>query len=185
MFIHKHGNEIARAYLNHNVVERYKTAMEYEKNYKKLKDSPTPINELRAIKKEYNRMINKFGANFKNNFGWASSALNIDSPNFSQIEESLDLSHYRPFYRQASYNIHANSMGLYHKLGLPEADIPISLAGPSELGIAEPGYDAALYFPITASNLLVLNSHFDSIVYMKVISNLAAEVRKSFWNIYY
>ena len=60
------------------------------------------------------------------------------------IEEDVGLDHLRPYYQMANHNVHGNSHAAFFKLGVFEPDRPIHLAGPSNMGLADPGHGVAL-----------------------------------------
>ena len=64
---------------------------------------------MEELKKASDDAIAKYGASFREGYGWAAEALNNPRPNFTQIEASLDMAHWRPWFRLACQNVHAGS----------------------------------------------------------------------------
>ena len=63
---------------------------------------------MEEIISEIRELDNKYGIEYKKGgYGWASSVLNTQRPTFRHIEESIDQDHMRPYYKMASYNVHA------------------------------------------------------------------------------
>lgn len=111
-FIETHGNEVAERYLLHDKIESYKAATLYLKHYEALGLEPISPDEYDSIKVVRDRLIDRFGNSYENNYGWASSALGKHAPNFCDIEENSRLDHLRPYYKLASHNVHANPKGV-------------------------------------------------------------------------
>jgi hypothetical protein len=180
-FIKKHGSEVAERYLYHDAVESYKASLSFQEHcetlgYQKLNDK-----EYGAIKSIYDYCIKKYGPPFKNKYGWAASAINKDNPNISDIELDVGLAHMRPYYRMASHNIHANPKGINFRLGLlPDGD-PLLLAGPSNLGLTDPGHCTAIsILQITTTLLTSIEPNLDRLVVLTILTNLEREIGAAF-----
>ena len=137
-FLLDHGNELSIRYLEHEVIESYKAMVQYNKYEPRLNIERFSEEELRECKMARDEALSKYGNEFKESYGWAAKALNNKRPNFSNLEEAVELDHLRPYYRWASQNIHANVHGIKNKLGLAEAKEEILLAGPSNSGMTDP-----------------------------------------------
>ncbi|MCK4818503.1 hypothetical protein KA005_22225, partial [bacterium] len=60
MFIEDHGQALAEKYLHYEIVEKYKEALEYQKNCYKLGYEPLSDEELDNIKKRKNEIVLKY-----------------------------------------------------------------------------------------------------------------------------
>lgn len=128
-FIAQHGEEIAVRYIEHEAVETFKAAKQYNEYYARLGAEKIPDEEMAVLEADYTKLIGIYGESYGYDYGWASVALNLKRPTFRDIEASVDLDHFRPYYKAASANIHASPIGVLSRLGLlPEEDI--LLAGP-------------------------------------------------------
>ena len=143
-FISKHGDGVAKKYLLHDVVQRRKLARAYKEHEVRAKLDPLTQAEMDDIEGEYQSLIGKFGNEFAEDYGWAASALGNKRPTLLNIEEDVGLDHLRPYYQMANHNVHGNSHAAFFKLGVFEPDRPIHLAGPSNMGLADPGHGVAL-----------------------------------------
>ena len=143
-FISKHGDGVAEKYLLHDVVQRRKLARAYKEHEVRAKLDPLTQAEMDDIEGEYQSLIGKFGNEFAEDYGWAASALGNKRPTLLNIEEDVGLDHLRPYYQMANHNVHGNSHAAFFKLGVFEPDRPIHLAGPSNMGLADPGHGVAL-----------------------------------------
>ena len=179
-FIHKHGNEIAERYLLHDNIESFKAANLHQKYYEALGDTPIPQEEYDSIKSAYEQLISRFGTSYKNDYGWASSVLNKEKPNFSDIEENSGLDYYRPYYKLASHNVHANPKGLMFKLGLLPETQNLLLAGPSNTGFADPAQGTAISLGFITITLITTKPTIDNLVLSKVLLEFQSEIGEEF-----
>lgn len=142
-FISEHGQEVARRYLAHDVVQRRKSAVLHDRYHEQLGYEPLAADERAEIETAYVEALEEFGPGFGKEWGWAIPALPEDAqPVFKAIEEAVGLDHLRPHYRMASDPSHANAHASFSDLGLH--DPTGILIGPSPFGFADPGQGACL-----------------------------------------
>lgn len=167
-FIAKHGDELAESYEEHQSIESYKAAIQYNEYYSRLSAEKISTQEMDVLKKDYDQLVFKYGNSYRHEYGWASSVLDMKKPTFKDIELSVGLDHHRPYYKLASADIHANPSGVFATLGLfPEDDF--LLAGPTSLGICQPAQLTIISLNIITANLLSYNPNLDCIVLCKVL----------------
>ena len=155
MFLSMCGEEVARRYLAHRIVDLNKDAIKY---YDLMQASGNADigerdDDSRII--GYRRAMEEFGNDFRNPYGWAADYLEKRNPSFYDIEEVVLDDRARYFYRVASQSIHSGSRSLYSRPGIP-LDRPVLLAGPSYLGFGDPGRWAAVSLAMTTVNVLAL-----------------------------
>jgi len=178
-FIQGNGEEIAERYMQHASVESYKAALNYEKYRERLGFEPFEQSELARLKDVYDEVKKLYGSEFTEEYGWASIIVKKSNTRFADIERSVSIDHLRPYYKLASYNVHANPKGVFFKLGLiPETQI--LLAGPSDFGLADPGQNAAYSLCLLTSALVMLNPNIDAILSLKIMESLTKEAAESF-----
>ena len=182
LFISKHDDIIAERYIMHDAIECYKAAIQFQENATLLGVDKISDEELQEICTEKDRLIEKYGKDFKNDYGWASGVLNKHKPRFSDIEKNVELSHLRTYYKLASHNVHANSCGVFFKLGLLNSTDKTILAGPSNYGLADPGHGCALSLSQITVPLLTLRLNFQRYVTCNVIQLLAHQIGDSFFS---
>ena len=129
-----------------------------------INDEPISEKEFDEFKAEQNKLVARFGESFKKNYGWAASALGKERPTIVDIEESVDLKHLRPYYGMASDNTHANAHGAYYRLGSSLETNEVLLAGPSNMGLANPGHSTAISLCQVTTALLTTKPNLDSLV---------------------
>jgi hypothetical protein len=174
-FVQKYGNDVAERYLLHEFIESYKAANEYHTYAEFLPEGAPSDEDLSELENIREQLLNRFGRSFKNKYGWAASVLNIDDPNFDQIEQDVGLAHERPYYRLASHNVHANPKGITFKLGLfPNQEL--LLAGPSIIGLADPGHGIIRSLLRITSTLLITRPNLDRLAIVQVMNKLEEEI---------
>jgi Family of unknown function (DUF5677) len=180
LFIKERGNDIAERYLLHDAVECYKAARQYQQYSAALGYEPLSDEEFRKIKLAYDRLLSRFGSSFKSDYGWAASILGKTSPTFRDIEESINLDHVRPFYKMASHNVHGNPRGVFFKLGLYPETQDVLLAGPSNIGLADPCHHTAISLCQITIALLATRPNLDRLVLCNLLLRLADEIGHKF-----
>ncbi len=178
MFVRDRGDAMAERYLLHDRVESYKAMLLYQKHARRLGLKRMPARKMRIVTASFNAMIAKFGKPFGSEFGWASETP-TERPNFSEIEAKITVDHWRPYYKLASHNVHANPKGILFKMGLaPERDL--LLTGPSNYGLADPGQNTALTLNQVSAALGSVAPTLDTNVFLKVLLTLSREVGDAF-----
>ena len=179
LFIKKHGQDIAERYLLHEIIESYKAMLQYQKYFDKLNQPPFSVSEMDEIKSKRDELVLKYGKDFCDEYGWTSSIL-PKSHNFSDIEKESGLEHLRPYYKMASYNVHANPKGIKFKLGLTEEVERILLSGPSNYGLADPAHGTTLSLLQITSALLTHKTNMDNLIVLKILSAYEKEIAEAF-----
>ncbi len=98
---------------------------------------------------------------------------------FEDIEKSVEFDHYRPHYKSASYNIHANPYGVFSRLGLLEQEDLLLTEG-SYIGLSEPGQAVAISLSKIITLFFTYNPTIDSLVICKIIDKKSKDVVSNF-----
>jgi hypothetical protein len=113
-------------------------------------------------------------------YGWAAEALHNPRPTFTQIEASLDMDHWRPWFRLASQSVHAGSQGLQFALGIPHDPPGMLLAGASDAGLADPGHQMAISLTMVTVAFLTPHPNLDGLIachcMLKVCDDIGREL---------
>ena len=181
LFLLNNENELSIRYREHEVIESYKAMEQYTKYESRLNIKGFSEEELRVCKVAYEEVLSKYGKDFKGSYGWAADVLKNKRPNFSHLEEAVNLDHLRPYYKWASQNIHANIHGIKNKLGLSEVNEEVLLAGASNSGMTDPADLTSLSLAQISVGLLTMNSNMDSLITQYVIKKLSADIGELFW----
>jgi hypothetical protein len=170
-FLAEHGEDAAERYILHQVVESKRATDEYERCRARLGYAPLDQKEIEELKNSFDMLKSRFGKSFTGQYGWASHHLKQTEPTFRDIERAARIDHLRSHYKMASHPVHANSKGIFFKLGLLN-ETPILLAGPSNAGLFDPIQGAALSLIQVTSSLLTLQTSFDNIAALKMMLQL-------------
>ncbi len=180
-FIAMHGPRMAVRYSNHEAVESLKAARGYNDKAARLKHQPYTDAELAQIAKDTAAIIAKYEPGYDSEYGWAARALNQRKPNFADIEKAVGLDHFRPYYKFASHNVHANPKGIFYRLCVL-GDRGLLPAGATNAGLTDPAQNTAL--SITQATATIARLTPDSIdrwCVVGVINNLVTEIGEAFW----
>jgi len=180
LFLCSNGDELSERYLLHDNIEAYKAAVIYQEHCEKLGYEELTSDEFNEIKKTYDELIDRFGNSFRYEYGWAHPNVRYKKPTFRDIEKASGLKHLRPYYKMACHNVHANPRGIFFKLGLYPESGDILLAGPSNVGLADPGHSTALSLAQITISLLTHNPNLDRLVICQILLKMEKEVGEAF-----
>ena len=175
LFISNNGQDVAEKYLLHSTISEYRIAVEYEKHHSQINYAPPEQNELDELKNRRDELLNRFGKEYKRDYGWASETVGGKAPTFAKLEEFVGLDYMRPFYKLANINVHSGSKGANFRLGEPPTDSSILIAGPSVYGLGEPGQNLAYSFFLLTSTLLLSRKNLDNITFVSTINTILNE----------
>jgi ribosomal protein S17E len=96
-FLLDNNNDVAKRYLEHEIVKTFKEAKDYRAYYKKLGFPPIEIKEFNKIKREKEKLCKKYNDRFQDDYGWIPSSL-LKDRNFKALEKLVKLDKLRPFY---------------------------------------------------------------------------------------
>lgn len=183
LFIKEFGQDTAERYLLHSFIESHRAALQYQSHCTQLGYEPLTEQELSKLHLSYEQLVDRFGRSYTKNYGWAAHALEKSDPKFSDIEQAVDLEHWRPHYKFASHNIHANPKGVLAKLGLYPENQELLLAGPSDTGFTDPAHSTTISLLQTTTFLLTLRPNIDRLSVCHILSTLAEEIGNTFLSI--
>ncbi|MBM7165622.1 DUF5677 domain-containing protein [Pseudomonas aeruginosa] len=180
MFLGRCDEGTVEKYFLHECVESYKGALMHRKYEDRLQAKGVNDEELAELKALHDSVVEKYGQDFKNSYGWAEAFLNKKRVNFLDIEEYVGLDHWRPYYKWASQNIHATAKTLTCSLGMVEAKEEGLLAGPSNSGLTDPAHSMAISLVQLTTVLLSVDPNLDDLVSMNMIKTLIDEIGDAF-----
>lgn len=176
-FIAKHGQECAERFYFHRFVDAFDGMMEHKKYEDRLQEKAPPQSEINEYKLKYDELIAKYGVAFGGHYGWAAYLFSESRRlGFAAIEKNVELDHMRPYYKWASQNIHAGSMGMSERLGLCESKQDGLLVGQSNSGMTDPAHAAAISLAQITCTTLMLHPTFDHVVTMKIIDEFQKDI---------
>lgn len=178
LFISEQDEETAEMYLLHDVME-VKKGLDEQLEHKDFTKEEISEEYAIEIQTEYSSLIQRFGNNFKSDFGWAIKVLGDKRLTFRDIAAAVDFSHWGPYYQMANINVHAGSHGSKFKLGLKDVE-NLLLTGPSNGGLALPGHSTSQMLGFCTQALLFLDTTMDNVAYQKTLYTLIEEIGEAF-----
>ena len=167
-FIVENGEDVAIKYADHKAIHIYKSAKEYCRYYERLGYEPMTEEEFSAVRTDYEKQIEKYGAPFKNDYGWAAEALNMTRPTFRDMEEAVKLDHFHTYYGFACHSVHCDSKGTFSRVGVSADNSPV-LVGPSVFGLIDPISCSSISLVQTTMPLLCFESTLDSYISCRIL----------------
>ena len=147
--------EIAQRYLDHDFVYHYDYECLVRRHKDRLRIEPLRSEDFRKLIHKYNYLISpkKYGPKFKKPLGWAEPILN-KRLSFEELERRAELDYWRPYYADASMELHTGPGSLFSRLGLKPFSFDMLLTRPSKRGLSAPASNTAYsLFQITATVL--------------------------------
>jgi hypothetical protein len=176
--ISQYGEAIAERYMDHQAIESKRALDKYLGCYKDLGYRPLPAREQNKIVKAYDKAIAKYGPSFKTDYGWAALHLKNQRPTFADLEKAAGRAEMRSYYQMGNDNIHAGIKSMFVRLGLP--DYNGLLSGRSNVGLMEPGQNAAHTLTQLSALVCLSEPMMDDLVAGDMMRMLRDEVPKSF-----
>ena len=134
------GDELADRYLAHEIVERKKSADEFQRCAPALGERRIGQADYDAIKKEYAAALRKYGQPFRESYGWAAGFFGGTKPNFRDLQAAADRADMHIYYKLSSHGIHAGPSGLTARVGLL---YEMQFAGATNAVLEMPGANTA------------------------------------------
>jgi uncharacterized protein DUF5677 len=170
------GDELAQRYMAHEAVESKLALDEYDRCHQALGFKPMSLKERRRVERAFKSAVDAHGAEFGKPYGWAAQYFGLKRVTFKELEDAADRSGMRSYYKMASYNVHADAKGVFHRLGVL-GDPSRVIAGASDAGFAEPGQNTAITLvQITALLFRGRMSNLDIMIRMQLLISVRNEV---------
>ncbi len=184
--IHKHGDCLAERYLLHDTVQRFKLARAHQDHYARIGDDPVPAEDIARLKAERDELVDRFGKSYGGDYGWAADAIGRSWPTIRDLEAHAGIDHMIPYYRMASDNVHANVHGSLYRLGLGLDQLggEVLLAGPSDMGLADPGHSTAISLGQVTMSLVGIQQGLSSALIANVILKLQDRIGDEFLKVH-
>jgi len=184
LFIAKHGNEVAKRFVDHRIIETYKAASEFQKYCKQRGELPFSTDEMDSLKKRQDDLIALYQKSFKENYGWAADVLKNPNPNLTDLMRDVELSYLSPSNHMASWSIHASNAKcmMFTLASPPEEDV--ILTGESNIGMADPGCSAAMSLWHMNRILITLRENQDNQLILDPMTVLVNKICKAFIDIH-
>lgn len=166
LFIREGGDDLARRYLEYAVIETKKALDRFLLDHVALGYAPPSDTEKMRTQKAYDSIIERYGTEFSQQYGWAARHLGKKSPRFSDIQEAAGRAMMHSHYKLASYNVHASPKALSNRMGTVD-DPTLLISGSTNAGLEEPGQNLAITLVQATSSLFGPSFALDDLVEMQ------------------
>ncbi|MGD8452579.1 MAG: DUF5677 domain-containing protein [Phycisphaerae bacterium] len=174
MFLVERRKDLAERYLGHAVVQEYFRAQEYQRAHVAIGGSPIETTELDSLRRARDAAIQKYGAGFESDYGWAAEELRKTRPTFAELEASLDMKQWRVYYKLACDDVHASSRTLYYR-DTEGHDCVVDDA--LNCGLSGPAQSTAKSLAMVTAALMTIEPNVDSIAMCEVMRLLDDELQ--------
>jgi hypothetical protein len=169
-----HDDDLARRYLDHEVVESKRALDLHRKHEGELGLAPFSAREAGEIEGRFEELREQYGKAFAEPYGWAAHHLGCDGKQFRHLEDAAEKAADRPYYKMASYNVHAGTKGIMFRLGLLGREG--FLSGASNAGFVDPTQLTAFSLGHLTGLLLSEKLGFDEQIQMQIILDLRDKI---------
>ncbi len=180
-FLSIHDRSISERYLLHREVQAHKAMLQYHKYQERANLEPFDENAARMLTETRARMVAKHGDSMIHDWGWAAPAICKTRPTFFDLEESLNLDHWRPRYKWAAQDTHGAYRPPAVLRGMSEAKEALLLVGPSNSGLTDPAHMTAISLVLATHALVHLSPNIDRLVAMRVLLTISDEIGEAFF----
>lgn len=181
VLVAQHGRPLAERYVAHQAIEAKAGKEQFALCYEQLGYAPLAADDCREIDETYDRVIARFGKEFRLPYGWAAGFVPKNRRGvigLAELEAAAGRSALASHYKLASHNVHAGPHALFFRLGL--IDDSALLAGASNAGLSEPGQNTAVSLALITILTVADKSTLDGVVAMKLIQLLKHDISKAF-----
>jgi len=138
LYLYNSDYETVEMYNDYETIESYKKAKDYNDCCEELGWESIETSEIENLNQEKNRLIEKYGKEFCESYGWTMRNMPKGRRNFREIEKNVDMSHLRAIYTWSNENVHAGVSGIKTKLSLRQNEQNCFLTGPNDCGFLDP-----------------------------------------------
>jgi len=177
-FLSDNSNDVAKRYLEHEAIKRYKEAKDFNLHAKSIGYVPLERNALAELRQEANRLCQIYPDQYYGEYGWIPSSI-IKKRNFRELEKHVKWNRFRPYYNLACNAVHGGVRGFY-RLGLmDDKQSAMLLVGASNYGLYDPLHNTARSLGYITMCILKLAPCFEGILTMHLIGIYLKEINKS------
>jgi hypothetical protein len=187
-FISKHGEDMAKRYLDYEAVENFFQAQTIHEHQRELDCESLSERNFEAARKEFNRTRKKYGKDYVKKssypYGWVPRTV-LKTLSLKEIEKVVKLDMLRPYYNLASYNVHGGPKGLMFKpmIARTKRKNVVLSVGPVNYGLSEPGKIAAISIGQTTACFLNAKPNVKKLVIVEAMRGLVDEICEAFCEI--
>lgn len=179
LFIAERGNDLAIRYLEYEDIERYRDMLEFQRQAEVLGYDPLSKEQVEAITNRKNDLIDKYGRDYTEEYGWLSHIFPKGRRNLREIESDVGTGHWRPYYRLANNYVHSGPRGTLYSLGNMEGS-NVLIPGSSNYGLSTPGQNTGISLHLITTCLLTLFPTIQRLSALQVNDKFLEELCSSF-----
>lgn len=165
-FLREFGEDVAVRYFEHAHVKNRRVICEYNQCQERLGYPRIPQAEVDRSERLKDDILQRYGRNFRNEWGWAAEACGNPNPTFVDLREKAGYEHWKAHFGMANHALHAGPHGVLFRLGHPLGSDPLPLSGPSLVGLGS---------PIDASAISLMHVTFSFVSAVRKESDLHVE----------
>ncbi|MCG6110894.1 MAG: DUF5677 domain-containing protein [Paracoccus sp.] len=177
LFLVKHGEITANAYLLNTHFSDLRSAESYNRHAKRANLTPISSEDVIALKEARDQAEEELGRTLKNDWDWAKDCLEGRASNFAEIEKDFEMDHWRPRYKWACRHIHPAYVRADSWLGMKETSANVFQVGPSNAGLVDPLHMVVISLThITSIFILHPDPSIKTIITVKVMRELCKKI---------
>lgn len=172
--------DLAKRYMDHDAIEQKNSAVDFDQNHEALGYAAIDARTRRYIDAKYDEVVERYGREFRGQYGWASGYLGKARPTFKDIQAAVGRSTMNSYYKLASQNVHAGTRAAFFRLTTMGRD-NVVLAGRSNAGLLEPGQSTGYTLTQITGSLLGTPSTLDQIVELSTLIAIRDAIPVAFY----
>jgi hypothetical protein len=170
LFLYDADHVTVKMYSDYEAIESWRKAKDYQECCEKLGWEKLDDEELENLENERKIVIDAYGKEFSESYGWTLNHLPKGRRNFKELEKLVDIDHLRHVYAWSSENVHAGVSGIRTRLGLRNDEQQHFLTGPNDFGFTDPVQFASYSLAEVSSVLIgmedsILHSIYEELLY--------------------
>lgn len=138
LYLYDSDYKVIHMYNDYEIIEKYKKAKEYKACENSLDLEKLEDEEWEELSKRRDEIIEKYGKDFSEGYGWTMNDLPKGRRNFRELEKLVGTEKLRIIYSWANESVHAGVSGIKDKLSLREEESYHFLTGSNDCGFLDP-----------------------------------------------
>lgn len=134
---------------------------------------------MREVDAQVKAAVDRFGADFKNSYGWAADFVKNRFPRFVDIQALAGTAMMQFDYKIASLNVHATPRALTTRIGSLRSPDHL-IAGATNAGLSDPAESLAITIPKLTHLLMTPTNSIDNAVNLGIMLNFREAAIKAF-----
>ena len=178
--ISEYGDDVARKYQLHYVVQSYESMCKFRELMQQLGEELTKDDVFDDLESFFTKVVREEGPSFKRDYGWATSVTAPRNPTMVNLEKSTGYNYRRYYYKMACDSVHANALGDYRRSMHIDPETTLLVDGPRLSGLADPGKLTATSLAEITKLFLETRLNHDREIILRAVQKLADEIDVAF-----